>query len=252
MHVFLCFDDSFRRCIQSLPEIGEILKDEVRYTGTVISQTQLLYSIDDWCHRNPKNYQVWFHRRWLIEQLVAQRVIDQDELHAAELERVSELIDQEPKHYNAWSHKLFLAELFNTFQSNIELEFAGKYINLDVRNNSAWSYRRHCISRREDFLFSSEISFVLNHITKAPSNESPWVYLRSLPNWHSHDEVEKLCDQILTTSDSSAFRHVIDTLAVLYEKTGRPGKAIGLRNKLAETDLNRQAFLKYRNSLVVS
>jgi protein farnesyltransferase/geranylgeranyltransferase type-1 subunit alpha len=194
---------------------------------------------------------VWFHRRWLVEQIVSQGVIDEGEMHAAELERVSELIDQEPKHYNAWSHKIFLAELFNTYHSNVELDFSEKYINLDVRNNSAWSYRRHCISRLKHFPIPSELAFVIHHITKAPSNESPWVFLRSLPDWYRCEEVEVLCDQILSTSDSYASRHVIDTLALLYEKTGRPQAAIDLRSKLSASDLNRQAYLQYRNRLVV-
>ena len=212
--------------------------------------------LDEWCHKTPKNYQVWFHRRWLIERLLEHGVLTKEHLYTNELERIHEFIENEPKHYNAWTHKLFLATIFDIFSRdpNAELAFTEKYIELDVRNNSAWSYRRHCIEKiyTSDQLHD-EIEFTLRHISKSISNESPWVYLRSLPSWFLHDGLETFCERILNNdrmdeSSPTDLRHVGDTLAIIYESTGRISRAREIRDQLASIDPNRQSFDQYRNT----
>jgi len=245
------------RSIESLPDLSKILLDEIDFTGMYASFDLVLSHSDDWCHKNPKNYQVWFHRRWLVEQIYRRLLMDTEELYAKETSRISELIESEPKHLNAWSHRLFLANLFKVFESNAELElaFAEKFIEKDVRNNTAWSYRRHCLDRAGSTDWGREITFVLGHIMKAPSNESPWVYLRSIRNWFENEEVKSACIRIYETftnvdSGSCLHRHVADTLAILYEKTGRMSQAAAIRERLATVDLNRQPILRYTNTQV--
>jgi len=214
-----------------------------------------LLSPDNWCHRNPKNYQVWFHRRWLTEQIHMRKLMNSEALFERETETLNTLIQSEPKHYNAWSHKLFLSKLFKVYESNLghEISFTQKFIESDVRNNSAWSYRRHCFSLSTSVEWDSEVSFALACIKQAPSNESPWVYLRSIPEWFRYPEIESVCSdlqQLYRSAEgrqSCDHRHFVDTLAIMYEKTGRKPAAFAMRDDLAESDLNRQSLLRFRN-----
>ena len=247
------------RCIESSHSVCAILIDEIEFTG-MYNDNFRMYSTDNWCHRNPKNYQVWFHRRWLTEQIHRQNLLNTDERFKRETEKLEKLITSEPKHYNAWSHKLFLSNLFKAHESDIqnELSFTQKFIDEDVRNNSAWSYRRHCCEVSTSADWQGEISFTLECLKKAPSNESAWVYLRSIPEWCTYQEVESFCDGLLKSSTISnpvspmSYAHVLDTLAAVYERTGRTSTASQIRESLAKNDMNRQAFLRYRNQLVSS
>lgn len=139
--------------------------------------------VDSWCARNPKNYQVWFHRRWVIDRIYDDHP-SVEELVDSELLRLEESFNEEPKNYNAWSHRLYISRKFNLLSTDQELEFTSRVLRQDVRNNSAWSYRRQILSQRHD-LMDKEIAFTIEMIKLSPGNESAWIYLRSLSSWSS-------------------------------------------------------------------
>lgn len=199
--------------------------------------------VDDWCCRNPKNYQIWFHRRWLVTELHSRQLTD--DLLSSELESIDVLIELEPKHYNAWSHRLFLLTLFpHTVRS--ELEFSFKFISLDVRNNSAWSYRREVVSRllpTEPSLPASEIQFTLSELRLAPSNESPWVYLRSLDFLESCDVLE-FCEECVGQGVSN--RHAVDTYVDILQHQQRYADCVDILTKLAKEDHMRANIIQRR------
>jgi protein farnesyltransferase/geranylgeranyltransferase type-1 subunit alpha len=199
--------------------------------------------VDDWCCRNPKNYQIWFHRRWLVTELHSRQLTD--DLLSSELESIDVLIELEPKHYNAWSHRLFLLTLFPHIVRS-ELEFSSKFISLDVRNNSAWSYRREVVSRlvpTDPSLPSSEIEFTLSQLRLAPSNESPWVYLRSFDFLGSADVFE-FCEECVGEGMSN--RHAVDTYVAILQHQLRDADCLAILSKLAKEDHMRANIIQRR------
>ncbi len=243
-----------RKCILSQPDAltSTLLLSERDY-------------VDDWCCRNPKNYQIWFHRRWLVHELRVRNTVPIAEIITGELESTDCLIELEPKHYNAWSHRLYLV----TISPNIlmgELSFADKFIDEDVRNNSAWSYRREIVRRvlettslsPEDShtFLQSEVSYCMQKIKLAPSNESPWVYLRSFGDeFLSSVEVEQLCRSLIAQNIgelSVDLRHCADTLGLIIESQGRLAEYMDLLNKLIEADPIRANILRLRGIRVTS
>ena len=210
---------------------------------------------DSWCIRNPKNYQVWYHRRWLFERIQAiapERVPD---IVSSELERVAELITAEPKHYNAWTHRLFLATRFGLLSSLPELEVSAEMIDLDPRNNSAWSYRRHLINFHS-LIVPHEISFTLSRINIAPNNESAWAYLRSLDGWSNNSGVQEVIESIVDkasrlTPPFSSYRDATETLAILHEMRESRDVSASLLVQLSGADSVRQKSLLHRSKQVV-
>ena len=180
----------------------------------------LLNVLEDWCYQSPKNYQVWYHRRWLVEKLLELAILSKEDLLSPELAAIEDLIHLEPKHYNAWSHRLFLANTFNLLSSSSELNFTKECINRDVRNNSAWSYRRHVLEFVPvGFDMNQEFEYCIEMIKLAPSNESAWVYLMSLPNWLENEAVVRECEflfsSIQTTGTNSY--HYKDLMSAILE-----------------------------------
>ena len=199
---------------------------------------------DDWCCRSPKNYQIWFHRRWLVDQVHARGLLETDAVLAYELDALDQLIELEPKHYNAWSHRLYLAKKYDLFSTCSEVEFAEKFIDLDVRNNSAWSYRRVAV-RPDPSQSSTEIGFCLQKIRLAPSNESAWSYLRTIPGWESNEAVETTCEHLYNEAEVAggsliSVFEAMRTLAQVYESRELPQKAVEVLRKLAAEDHIRE------------
>ena len=125
--------------------------------------------MDTFAQENPKNYQIWFHRRVIVEELGDP---------GRELAFCSEVFEKDAKNYHAWAHrfiykrlsylyltsehakssclsearkliivshrifKLFIyrqwvLKTFNLWRG--ELEFIEQLLVMDIRNNSAWN-----------------------------------------------------------------------------------------------------------------
>ena len=129
---------------------------------------------------NPKNYQIWHHRRALLEKLMeeAKASIAMTSLSSstgggdpltapaspsssssdpeiqqvgkAELEYLTTVIDVDGKNYHAWSHRQWvvsyvLTSAKNDVENNTvwqrEMEYTAQLLEEDIRNNSAWNHR---------------------------------------------------------------------------------------------------------------
>uniref|UniRef100_A0A914E0P3 Protein farnesyltransferase/geranylgeranyltransferase type-1 subunit alpha n=1 Tax=Acrobeloides nanus TaxID=290746 RepID=A0A914E0P3_9BILA len=115
---------------------------------------------------NPKNYQVWHHRRVLVEWLKD---------GSKELDFTQEILLDDAKNYHAWQHRQWVVDNFNYF-NQAELDFSLKMLCDDLRNNSAWNYRFFIVSRLSNHLKDSEVigqevKFCLQCIKKVPGNE---------------------------------------------------------------------------------
>jgi hypothetical protein len=221
-----------RKCLEKCG--GQILLDEIRF-------------VDDWCEKSPKNYQLWFHRRWLVEALLSRGLETIEALAASECAALDLLIDEEPKHYHGWSHRMFIAKRLGLFESMSELDFSLKYILKDVRNNSAWNHRRYAI-RMHPHLASDEIAFVVEQISLCPGNESPWVYLRSLEGWSTHKRVVELMVSSTPLQHHPLLLHrdALDSLISFLILDGKPDKARESLESLVKNDINRSKILKLR------
>merc|ERR1712151_67378 len=102
---------------------------------------------------NTKNYQLWNHRRAVVEVLLPtttneserkarllQDSLESDHTLDRELAHLDEVFRSDAKHYHAWAHRQWLALRHNDFWEG-ELSLTGAMIKADVLNNSAWNHR---------------------------------------------------------------------------------------------------------------
>lgn len=123
--------------------------------------------------KHPKNYQIWFHRRAVVE--LTKHTDEEDRFVRKAL-----MIDS--KNYHAWGHRQWYAEYAQVLDT--ELAFVEDMLQADIRNNSAWNYRHFVVTKTTGFdapgIREREIEFTLTKIRRAPNNESPWNYLRGI------------------------------------------------------------------------
>ena len=105
---------------------------------------------------NPKNYQVWYHRRSLLS-LMIEKIKKSDssstytttivptflpEMCEAELSYINSVLRIDGKNYHAWSHRQwFVLTLHQRSVYESELSYTAQLIERDIRNNSAWNHR---------------------------------------------------------------------------------------------------------------
>jgi len=183
--------------------------------------------VDAWALKSPKNYQVWFHRRWLVERL--KDVVP--DLLASELSYLDEVFRDDAKNYNAWSHRIFLRKIFGS-PLQAELDFSERMILEDLKNNSAWSFRRQVFSDLGESLVSREIAFALETLELVPGNESAYSYLKSFPGWKEFPGLAKFFE-------GQNCRHA---LMAIFEMT----EDKSVIEKLIETDPVREGYWRYR------
>jgi protein farnesyltransferase/geranylgeranyltransferase type-1 subunit alpha len=56
---------------------------------------------------NPKNYQIWYHRRALLEQHGIADFLE------SELSYIVEVLEEDSKNYHAWSHRQWIIQTAN-------------------------------------------------------------------------------------------------------------------------------------------
>ena len=133
------------------------LKTELRYCREMIEE-------------HPKNYQVWQHRRVLVEWL-------QDPSQELRITEIVLAMDQ--KNYHAWQHRQWVLLTFNLFDQ--EFLFINRLLEEDVRNNSAWNQRFYVVNQTTGWspeVVRREVEYTLEKISLVRRNESAWNYLR--------------------------------------------------------------------------
>jgi len=85
-----------RLCIDYLPNID--LHKELKWVDSITLENQ-------------KNYQIWHHRKVLIEKL-------NDPSHEKKL--LDEIFEDEPKNFHAWCHRIWVVRRFNLFEGEFE------------------------------------------------------------------------------------------------------------------------------------
>lgn len=147
------------------------------------TSTLVIQFVFDIGPKNPKNYQLWHHRRACAERLAAAAGDNQAALAAIgkrELDMAQEHVTLDEKNLHAWAHRQWAVEHFRVWAD--ELAFVNGVIDNDVRNNSAWNHRFFVVTHQlpDAALRRDEALFALAAIGKAPNNESAWSFLRGV------------------------------------------------------------------------
>jgi protein farnesyltransferase/geranylgeranyltransferase type-1 subunit alpha len=129
--------------------------------------------LDKMASENPKNYQLWYHRRWVVDLL-------QDP--SAELAFTAAVLEQDSKNYHAWAHRQWVLSSYGLWAG--ELDWIDAMLQQDRRNNSAWNQRYFVVSHCDDLTLRDvrqrEIDYAWSWIRKSPNNQSPWSYLSAM------------------------------------------------------------------------
>lgn len=92
-----------RLCIDNLKEIDS--NEELNWLDSITVENQ-------------KNYQIWHHRKVLIEKL-------NNPNH--EIELLNRVFDDEPKNFHAWCHRIWVVRRFNLYEG--ELDYVEEKLN---------------------------------------------------------------------------------------------------------------------------
>eukprot|EP01083_Nonionella_stella_P051102 135693_1 len=219
----------FRRlCLKS---IGSDLYEELKFIVAIGSES-------------PKNYQLWFHRRKVVEWLKDP---------SQELMTTERVLENDTKNYHAWSHRLWANQHFDMWDN--ELSFTEKLIENDIRNNSAWNHRYTVIKSTSGFtseVIEREERFVCDRIKKCPSNESSWNYLRGLLNVCEptrHENLRTFTEDIISNQDPECVHghaFLVDLLMKYPNDVSKSQEASKICDKLAaEIDIIRCSYWNF-------
>lgn len=202
--------------------------------------------IDSFAEDNPKNYQIWNHRRVVVERL-------QDS--SRELSFTERVFAVDPKNYHAWAHRQWAIKTFSLWDS--ELEYVNALLQDDIRNNSAWNQRWFVVHNRpvpvtgpSAEICEEEISYAWNALHRVKNNESAWNYLRGLAIKHSflQKKVQQTCDKFIAEGGGGnplALSLLADLCEMEKTPEGRE-KAIGCFSLLMDIDKVRSKSWRAR------
>ena len=172
-----------RQCLNQIKEIDA--KEELNW-------------LDKQMVENQKNYQIWHHRKLLIELL-------NDASHEKKV--LDNVFESEPKNFHAWSHRIWMIRRFNNVEG--EFDFIESMLKSDVKNNSVWNYRFFLIqfvnkNNIDKSIVEQEIKYAIEKIKFCPINECPYCYIRGYITKFGYkyndfkyvkEEVEKIVEQ---------------------------------------------------------
>jgi len=131
--------------------------------------------IEETAGGNPKNYQMWFHRRELCSK--------NPQLALGEIAYSSRVLNHDAKNYHAWSHRQWAIIVAGNFDE--DLGFTHALLDKDGRNNSAWNHKWFLVTQGSSLQLSKEalleqLSELGPFLSAAPSNEAAWNYFKGL------------------------------------------------------------------------
>ena len=150
--------------------------------------------MDKFAEENPKNYQIWYHRRAIVEE---SRIADR------EIDFCNRVFNEDPKNYHAWAHRQWVLTHFKLYEG--ELKYVSELIDNDVCNNSAWNHRWFVVHNENESsegvsleTLNRELAYVMEKIRIFPENEAAWNYLRGLCRKHKRlqSSVATQCEEL--------------------------------------------------------
>jgi protein farnesyltransferase/geranylgeranyltransferase type-1 subunit alpha len=211
-----------------------------------------------WCSTladdNPKNYQIWQHRRWCLNcGITSGEFVALDA--QCELDFLSDFLtnpDQgDHKNYHAWSNRQWLLRSCNSkfdLPFSIDVGFCMKMISLDVFNNSAWNHWHFCIKGGPSGSFkelpTAAILYACDVLRKHADNESPWSFIRGcFPEGIPFASFQPLVDAIsFILAKEPRCRFALEMHAIIAAQSGDHSAAASQYCALSEVDETRKSY----------
>lgn len=244
--------------------LGIPLPDEIQWLNQV--------SLD-----NLKNYQIWHHRRLLMDHYyptIQSQPEEVDKLAKSEQAFLTQILAEDTKNYHVWSYRQYLVPKLGIFGDS-ELRAAASLVDDDVRNNSAWAHRFFVVfsdpahatpgslstepdPRVPAALVDRELRYAQDKILLAPQNQSPWNYLRGVlaKGGRAVGSVEGFVAQFATDVGDEAREvvtstHALEVLAEIYAEKGEGDMADLCLRRLGEKwDRIRLGYWQWKRQML--
>lgn len=226
---------------------------------------------------NLKNYQIWHHRRLLIDHYyptIASSPEKVASLARSEQAFLTQILAEDTKNYHVWSYRQYMVPKLSIFGED-EVRAAETLIDEDVRNNSAWSHRFFVVfsdpahstpgslATEQDpalpaAVLDREVAYAREKILLAPQNQSPWNYLRGVlvkggrPAGSLEDFVVQFVSELgVEGKETVTSTHALELLADIYAEKGEAGKADLCLQRLGEKwDRIRLGYWQWRRQMI--
>lgn len=207
-----------------LSEMGEIdFAREAEWINALLEQ-------------NPKNYQPWFYKEWLVRRGDAgdQRAF------------ITKMLSADPKNFHLWSFALYYAE--KRGQQREVYEIARDALARDVRNNSAWN-ARYVLGRALGVCAREEFAAAAAGLREVAQNEAAVNFALAMCEEEDAlvDELEKIAVEMLEKKPDNFLAYYVR----LYAETKRGNREeviAELCEKLVEMDPIREPYYRLLRS----
>lgn len=232
--------------------------------------------LNDVSMANLKNYQIWHHRRLLMDHyypLLKSQPEEVEKLAKSEQAFLAQILAEDTKNYHVWSYRQYLVPKIGIFGES-ELQAAVALIDEDVRNNSAWAHRffvvfsdpaystEGSLSTEHDpkvpaEIVDREIKFAQDKILLAPQNQSPWNYLRGVlaKGGRKMNSVEEFVGQFVSDigdeeKEKVTSTHALEMMAEIHAEKGEKEKADMCLQRLGDKwDRIRLGYWQWRRQV---
>lgn len=221
-----------RKCLDMCKELS--LQTEIEWLDSIMIENQ-------------KNYQIWFHRKVLIEKMNDP---------SREINILNEVFDDDEKNFHAWCHRIWVMRRFNICEG--EFDYIEKQLTKDIKNNSAWNYRFFLVNFQKigknpspellKKVINEEINYAIEKIKICPVNESAYSYLRGFLTTfkRSYSEFPQIKQLMLDISNEGRINHTLSMLVDIYEEEKDIAKAIEIIDELTILDYIRKKYWGWR------
>ena len=222
-----------RKCLSEIEEIN--IYNEIEFMNNII-----IYF--------PKVYQVWHHRRLLIDKL--------NEC-SQEKKVMQKILNEDSKNFHCWSHRIWMIRRFDNIEG--EFEFVEKMLENDIKNNSVWNYRFFLVeyinkNNLSNSVIKNEIKYALDKIRICPLNESPFNYITGLickykKKYKEFEEEINECELLYNKEKNNNDENCLFILRLLleyYEEDKNKIKFNNIIDKLIKIDFIRKKYYLWR------
>jgi len=225
--------------------VAWVLRRECLDKVKEIDPYQELLWLDDIMVENQKNYQIWHHRKLLIEKI-------NDCSHEKIV--LDSVFQYEPKNFHAWTHRIWMIRRFNNVEG--EFDFIDKMLKNDIKNNSVWNFRFFLVqfinnNKLNKDIIEKEIKYAIKAIKEQPINECPYCYIRGYITkfgykYNDFSFVKEELEKIVEKNENDSYRLMF--LLDYYEEEKNENKFNEMSEKLIKIDYIRKNYYRWRKS----
>lgn len=201
---------------------------------------------------NQKNYQIWQHRKVIIDKL-------NDPSHEKAI--LKAVFDEDSKNFHAWCHRIWVMRRFDIIEH--EMEFIEDMLVDDIKNNSVWNYRFFFVNYEKIFknasnneiyeIINNEIKYAIEKIKLCPVNESAYSYLRGYLTKYNkkYSDYPLIKETMMELSKKGSINHTLSMLVDIYEEENNKEKVIETIDELIILDYIRKKYWGWRKKNLI-